>query len=486
MDYNFDKKSIFVPNKFFKMQVFDIIKTLSPLEIRDLRIFLRSDWFNYRADVRLLFEVLVKISQKKSPNLPEKSVLFAQIFPEKTIFDDRLLRLAGSWLTDSIDDYWRWQAISGDAVLGNQALARAYRRHNLPVLAHKKAALAREVLEKNALRNAEYFQANHDILSEEFRVNATNNRTEAMNVQALGDALDTWFFAQKLRQVCTALSHSAVFNAEYNFGFLPMILTQIERENLTELPAIGLYYYCYKALSQPENEVIFAIFRQKIVEFGALFPEEELRDLYLLAINFCTRRVNEGSKTHIREGFELYRNGLERGIFTQNGVLSRFTFRNAVALGLMLKELDWVADFLPKFRDFLEPIYRKSTHDFSLARLEYARGNFAAALVLLQHAEYEDLLATLSAKTLVVKILYETDAHDSLFSHLDSMRIFIKRHKELGYHRENYLNLIRFTQRLAALSLSDKSAARQFLADVEATKKMTEKDWLLGKVLGRG
>lgn len=460
------------------MQIFQLICTLSPAEIRDVRILLRSDWYNYRDDVRRLFEILTKETAKKPAVLPDKKVLFRAVFPDKK-HDDRLLRLVGSWLNDVVEDYFLLKKTDADLALKNLSLAEDYRRRNLPALYQQKMKLAKAALEKQPFRNADFFRVTHEILAEEYRAAATAKRTEAKNVQVIGDTLDHWFIAQKLRQVCIALSHQNVYRTEYKFGFLPETLAFVEREGLAELPAIGLYFYCFKALSAPENEAAFQTFREKLAQHGHLFPDEELRDLYLLAINFCTRRVNENSRAHVREGFELYRNGFERGIFVINGVLSRFTYRNAVALGLMLREMDWVADFLSKFRAFLEPEYRESTFNFSLARLEYERKNYDMALQLLQRtdAEYEDRLTALAAKTLISKILYEINAFDTLTSHLDAMAIFIKRHKEINYHRANYTNFIRFLRRL----LNTEAERTQLFLEIGAENAVSEKKWLLEK-----
>ena len=463
---------------FEAMQVYKLIKTLESAEIRDMRIVLRSDWFNYREDVRHLFDILVRAASKQA-EMPDKSFIFSKIYPEKKL-DDRLLRLLGSWLTDAIEDYLRWKSIAGNPVGGHMALASAYRRKNLPGLFQRNIRLARERLEQQPFRNADYLRQKHDTLAETFRFEAASKRTEALNVQGMSDALDHWYFAQKLRQICTALSHQNVFKTEYTFAALPLILEQIEQENLLQHPAIDLYYHCYIVLTQPDNEVGFARFLEKIVEHGACFPEEELRDLYVLGLNFCTRRINEGSQAHVRAGFELYRAGFEKKVFLVDGVLSRFTYRNAAALGLLLGELSWVRAFLDEFRAFIEPKYRDSNYYFNLARWEYEMKNYDAALLLLQHSESEDLLAALAAKTLIAKILFNIGAFDALHSHLDAMQIFLKRHKEISYHRVNYVNFIRFTRKLATASAVQKTELRTAILQEKA---VSEKKWLLEIVM---
>ncbi|HOY06720.1 MAG TPA: hypothetical protein PLO67_15030 [Saprospiraceae bacterium] len=460
------------------MQVFEVIKMLETAEIRDMRIILRSDWFNYRADVRQLFEILVRAAASGEGSMPDKAVIFKKIYPEKEL-DDRLLRLLGSWLTDVIEDYLRWKSMHANPVGGYMVLASAYRKKNLPGLFQKNIRLAQERLEQQPIRNADYLRQKHDALAEKFRFEAATKRTEALNVQGMSDALDHWFFAQKLRQICTALSHQNVFKTEYKFSLLGVILEQIEHENLLQYPAIDLYYHCYVVLSEPDNEAGFARFLEKIVEHGACFPEEELRDLYVLGLNFCTRRINEGSQAHVRAGFELYRAGFEKKIFLVDGVLSRFTYRNAAALGLLLGELEWVRTFLEEFRAFIEPRYRDSNYYFSLARWEYEMKNYDAALLLLQHSESDDLLAALASKTLAAKILFNIGAFDALHSHLDAMQIFLKRHKEISYHRANYVNFIRFTRKLVTASAGQKVELRTAILH---EKSVSEKKWLLEKV----
>ena len=50
------------------------------------------------------------------------------------------------------------------------------------------------------------------------------------------------------------------------------------------------------------------------------------------------------------------------------------------------------------------------------------------------------------------------------------------------YQREHYQNLIRFTRRLLALLPTDRLGAAQLKTDIERTKGVAEKGWLLEKI----
>ena len=61
------------------------------------------------------------------------------------------------------------------------------------------------------------------------------------------------------------------------------------------------------------------------------------------------------------------------------------------------------------------------------------------------------------------------------------MRTFIRRNKIIGYHQENYLNLIQFTKKLMESNPYDKKEITTIKKEIEATKAIAEKDWLLGQ-----
>jgi hypothetical protein len=56
------------------------------------------------------------------------------------------------------------------------------------------------------------------------------------------------------------------------------------------------------------------------------------------------------------------------------------------------------------------------------------------------------------------------------------MQIFLKRHKEISYHRANYVHFIRFVRRLLGLLPEGRAAFRDAL---QLEKAVSEKKWLL-------
>lgn len=64
-----------------------------------------------------------------------------------------------------------------------------------------------------------------------------------------------------------------------------------------------------------------------------------------------------------------------------------------------------------------------------------------------------------------------------------SFRTFVNRKKQSGelqtYHQENYLNIIRFAQKLLNFNPFDKAEKKKLREEIIAAKILTERDWLL-------
>jgi uncharacterized protein HemY len=62
------------------------------------------------------------------------------------------------------------------------------------------------------------------------------------------------------------------------------------------------------------------------------------------------------------------------------------------------------------------------------------------------------------------------------------MKSFIRRKEVIGYHRKNYQNLIRLTQKMMSVNHFEKSEIAKFRTEIEATDILTERGWLLDKL----
>lgn len=452
-----------------KSTLFRLIHSFSPVELREVRKFLHSPFFNQRRDLIDLFEMLASSQQ------PQREEIWQSVAGPDQAFDDQKLRLLMTYLHGLLERYLTIREITADKTGMQLHLASAYRKRRMPDGFERVQKGLEKMLESQPLRNATYHDLRYKLKWEAHQLQYVQNPTEVSLLHELSRETDVVFLAQKLRLVCLMAAHQAVYQTNTGAGEEDELIDRAERPEFAALPAIAIYLHCYRMLRQPGEEAHFLAFKNMLLHDAGHFSAEEMHGFFILAINYCVKKLNSGGERYFREAFDLYREGLEKGHLFDDGMLSRFTYHNIVAIGLRLGELEWVRFFIGEYKNRLEKSYRESAHSYNLARLEYESGNRGHVLELLQRANYRDPLLNLAAKTLLLKTWFELDEYDLLQSHLDAMRNYIHRKRVLGYHRTNYLNIIRFTEKMMRLSPADRKEVEKLRQAIAAEEILSEK-----------
>ncbi|MBC7777003.1 MAG: hypothetical protein H7246_16345 [Phycisphaerae bacterium] len=458
-----------------KTLLWEAFYSLTALEAREFGKFVRSPFFNARQQPVVLFDYLDAC--RRAGRLPREAEAAAVL--NKTEGGVKA-RQANSALLGLLEKYLTYNEKFQDEGQAKISLAAAYRKRNLGKHFNITLREARQSREQLPWRHADYFQDLNLVEWERYQFDTGTLRTEVLNLQATSDLMDTAFVVRKLYIACLAASHQTVFKAEYRIGLLDAVLSYVESENMLDTPAVGLYYFCYKFQTDlPGAERYFERFRTMLATHAEAFPPDELRTLYLLAINFGIKKINQSAEGWLRATLDLYQGALARKLLLENGQISRFAFNNIIAIALRVGELDWVERFILEHKNLLERQWREATASLGLARVAYARRDYKTALLNLQRSDYKDLINNLTAKTLQLKIFYETEEFDLLANHLKGMKNYIRRHTSIGYHRTNYGLIVAYTQQLMALDFKKKEAVEALRAAIVGEEILTEKEWFL-------
>lgn len=443
-----------------------LLATFTKAELRDFGHFLQRPERRIRKDVLSLGELLIKKHDISA------EAAFAEVAPDRK-FTNQAINQLGSWLYTEARAFLleRHHANANEIPLLHEFDGRGLNRHH-------------DRLRKQLLKREHDSGTTYDLESAIYATSRRGSRTEGNNLQEINDALDTDFLHKKLRQACLMRSHENVYSIEYDHGLLAAVLTHVASRRLYEQPIIGVYYHIYHCLRFPEQVDHFSRFQALLLQLPATLSEEERRDLYLLGINFCIRRANQGDQPLAREALRLYREGLNNGSLLENGRLTSYTYRNAVALALKIKDFAWAADFIEQYAPSLPAEQRGELSAYNRARLAFATGDPGKALEELRFVSSKDVLFTLTMDTLRAKVYFETGAHDLLAAHLDKMQIFLRR-KGDSYHHENYANFIALLRKVLHLRPRPKERGK-LLKTINEESVLTERSWLREQLKERG
>ncbi len=467
-----------------------LIRTFRSLDAREARAvaqFSRCDFYNRRPEVARLAEHLAASAHKKATRLFAPETLFEAAFPTEK-YDNARLRQAMSGLLEVVRRFLVAAELEADAATSDLHLVQALRRRNLDRLFEKESlAAARRLEAPTEARDARWQLQQYRLRQERLEPTARRERSSRLDLGPLGEHLTAFYLCEMLRHACGALTHQAISAQSYDKNLIENALEMAEKGAWPARdPLIALYFHICRALLEPDRPEHFEAWQAALAANPDAANGAEGRTIFLAGINHCIRRMNRGEKPFIRAAFDLYRTAIERDILKENGWLTGFTFKNAIRIAAALGEHEWVADFFEKGKMQLHPAERDALSRYNRAYLFFQKGDFAAAMPMLQSLDLEDRLNLLDARRMLLRSLVELGEWAALEGVIASFSAFLKRQDDLGYHRDLYLNLTFFLKKWLEIRLAPepKKPLADLRTEIEATEAVAEKLWLLEKLDG--
>lgn len=470
--------------------------TLSKPERQELRKWVNSPFVNQRPDVIRLFEYLCTEVPFKPEALAgaslSKEAAFSRVFPVEDggqrraapAYSDADMRHAMSFLYQAIKHFLAYKHWAQDEMEIGRHLCKSLRQRSLEQVFEKEYAALIGRLSNAPHQSVDHFFQQYHLHMERWEVYRRANRGGSDILQHAGLARDAYIAAETLRQACAVLAQPAQQDAQGHSIYLEATLAAA-RSGTFGQPAVLAYYHCHQLLAEKEvaiTEAHFQDLRKLLADHWALFPPNEVRDLYVSAINYCIRRLNSGAKTYIRAALDLYREGLERRTILEYDQLNKYTYNNILLLAVAVDEWDWAFHFLEEYKTTLPVRDQDSAWRYNLATYYFRKKDFDKAQDILRRVEFRDVFYNLDARRMLVRIYFDTGELPALESLLDSFTIYLQRKRAtLGYHRELNLNFVRFVKRLLRLEPGDQTSLERLRQKIVGTEYVAEREWLLGK-----
>ena len=468
---------------FYSNKVFQTLGCLEQAETKRLLRYLKSPYFNQSKTLVRLCELLL-IQLERGKNGFFRQDIWRKLFPE-TPYDDVNFRKYCSDLLGLVEGFMAQEAIQQDPGRLSLELLKFVSSRKISPLYNSAVNGARAAVDAQSYKSTSVYlktflveQYYYALMDFDFKLNVRSN------IEAISSNLDIFYFSEKLRLYCTALSRRKISNTAYQFEFMDEIRHLLETFPLEQTPELAIYYFSYKTLEDDSDESHYFNLRTLLDQYGAVMPRLEAIQIYDSALHYCTGKLNQGNRVFLQEYFDLFQLALDQKIFLYKNAFSSWRFNNANGVALRLGKLDWAENFVEQYKDYLPSEERHNTHSFNLARVFLYKKQYEKVLNLLQNVEYEDIGFNLISKTMLTITYYELDEFEALKSFTEAFKVFLNRQKDLAETRkQSYLNLIKYVRKLIRLSPGDKAEIQQLKDEITADKaKIVNHEWLLEKL----
>lgn len=470
------------------LKLYAVLQQFGKVELNRFRKYLCSPYFNVNQDLIDLFDILSSglIGNGNGQEL-EKEDIWSRLNPGKA-YDDVRMRKYFSDLLKLLEGYIAQEAYQENPLHQATYLMDAVIQRKVSKLYNNTLKSARRLSDQQHYRPANYFYHQYQIEKHYYRLNRSLGKRDVQtNVEEIANNLDRFYLAEKLKYYCDVLSQQYAVSFEYKILFLEEIISHIRRypERYEEVPPIAVYFQIYLAYTDGENEAHYFKLKELLGKHGLEFPREEAQEIYTFAINYCTRKINKGNQSFLREYFDLYKDLLKKDILIVDGEMEPGLFRNIVVVGLRLGEIAWTEAFILDYQSFLPDAQRENTVSFNLSQLYFYKRDYDKVIETLRHVEYEDVITNLNAKTLLLTTYYEIDEIEPLYSLMESFRAYLNRHKDISSRRrKSFLQFIRFVKKLTKTMPGDMKRIESLRDELRNSKGVASSQWIAEKIEG--
>lgn len=465
-------------------KLYSVLEYFDKKELSQLKKFLESPYFNSNKDLVTVFDLIVKNLNSTKKNKPFEKIQVWKSLQGNKPYDDVRFRKYMSDLLKLIESFLGQKVYEDTPLLQATTLLEAVEKKDLEKIYNSAMKSARRHSEKYSYRTANYYYYQYQIELNYYNLTDLEiKRTEVTNEREMLLNLDYFYLAEKLRVFCSILSRQYLIESEAELVFYEEIVNYVEKNDFDHVPAIAIYYQIYLTQTDSDNKEHYLKLKELLNEHYHLFPPAQAFEMYTPAVNFAIRMLNTGVPEGAEEVFQTYKELLDKESIIKNIEFSPWHFRNAITVALRLKEYDWTENFIQEYQHYLPESFRENAVTFNMALLYFYQKKYDKVIEKLRDIEFEDFTYNLNSKTMLIATYYETDEIEPLYSLFDSFRAYLRRHRDLPVSRRVlYTNLIKFTKKLTKMTFRDKKGIQKLKEEVEATKNIASRNWLLEKI----
>ncbi|MBL4648195.1 MAG: hypothetical protein JKY03_00560 [Aureispira sp.] len=462
-----------------------LIQLYSALNKEEKTLFkkwVHSPVHNQHKDVIQLFDFIAGKRNLTACVLTKKKA-FAAIYSKKKYNDLRLRHLMTLGV-GLLEDFVCFFMQKRNEILQQKHLIDFYEERNLNKLLRHQFKKTTNIQTEQSLRDQGYYYSCYKLQLKKFYFFTRKDRIGAHNIPTLLETHSILMVIEVLANACVAAnSYHIDQRNKYKILFLDEVLEAVEEGKYRDVVAIQFYFNAYKCAIFETDTSYFYVLNQLLLEEQHKMERVLILNLYHIAINYCIRKINRESNVNfLNELFALYQLGIKDDLLLEYGVLDRFSYKNIIALGLTLKRVDWVAEFIEERTPLVEKEHRENYRLFAQVSLAYTKEEYQHALTLLGQTELDDLFLNIAIKNIQIKVYYEMGLFDLLDSFLKNCAGYLQRNAKMIHQYEAYSNFVKLTRRLLYLKPYDTKALNKLKIEVNENNLSISREWLAKQV----
>lgn len=442
-----------------------LLKSLTETEFKEFEKFTASPYFSKDRDLIPLLNALKPFYPDFKGEKLTVEFLFENIYPGKQFAGKKsynIIKTQSSRLFKLCKDFLIQQGFKDDPALRDYYLLNQLRKKKMYKEFDREC---RTIASKNRLFEKQSFVRSYLVSSvlmetalEKDEFDNAFEQLLTMSENAVAAALISCFKFEDEKNIA----------AMYNLNLRPSlmndlnenmdagkIMKQIEKSNGRFVPFIKIYYMIYRMNKDRDNLDNYFETKKLLEESFPLLDRQENHELWNTMLTYCnTKNFTEHDDLFRAEIHYINKKMIELGIYKrfEDEDFHIILFRNIVMTAIMMKDFQWLENFIYKYSPELHIDHREYMKSYSLASLSFVKKEYLASLEYLTRIKYDLFLYKHDVKRLQLQIYYELNYTEELLSLIDTLQHYLKNTGELSQvHKDGHIVFVKHLKELLRL-----------------------------------
>jgi len=485
-------------------ELISILKSFSKNELRKLRDFLTSPYFNCNRSIISLYDLLVEAHPTfRAINLYSSEV-YQSIYGSAN-FSHATMRNLVFRLTQLVNRFLTIESLDKNNKLALNLLLEELNRRYLKTSFLKNFKKAEKFLKSgDTLLGSDFlysyfFEANRYNFYQ-IHDSVLRNKTVRKHLKSVNDAelfLTIFYVSELTCAYLNSLAYSLNHGVDESSIYGKNLLDNLNIENIRKLSRkrskyslmLKIYSCLLKTFQYLESEEYFFQYLKLIDKYRKVLDRNEASFHYSKIVNYCILKENmKSSKTDFGPIlFKTYNAILDNKYYKndKHGYLPVSLYRAILFLGLKLRKFNWIKNFIYEYSKEVPPFEVDNVFNFASAYYNYEMNKNEEALDYINKISVDYFIFKYDLKNLTLKICYELEYWELSLSNINSFKQMLNKELILSNNvKMLYFNFLRFLKQLILFNSGNNKIDIEFLYHKLTNEpRVAFKDWLIDKYL---
>lgn len=480
-----------------KSQLLEILRVLTPVQLKELKLFVRSPYYNRSTRAEYVQELYFYL-HRQAPDFEitkvDKQNVYQQVFKDNAYDEANMDRT----MSDLLKIVRQFIILESSKLNHHETeqllhLAAFYRENGFYSKFEYTTQQLRKILDEHPVVDSYYYHWKYRLENEihEYEMLFNQKKGSQANLPEVIRHLDLYYLTERLQLTTALLNISQYSTIDPNESLLIInaLAPLLDSKEFLDVPIKHMYRKAMSIINDTDGsrKEDFLQLLNLLDEHSSMLPESHLKSLLACCRNYCTVQYNMGKQEYLPIQYDLYKKHLSGGYLYHEGGILPGTLQNLVILGLKMKDPDWVKQTLEEHQFKIVGTNKPdAVFNFNLANYYFFIKDHTQAIRLLA-GTYEDTWYNLKARCLEMKIFFEDKEWSLLDSKADAFKIYILRLSKKYLSdtgKMPYLGFINIIRLMAQnVMVKDAAKTRKLIQKVQEIPQLAEREWCLEKLM---